>query len=345
LSESEDDPAPPPRGQDAPEVADPEVLPAVPAAEDESVAYQQRARLAEDRLAEVLNAYREFRQETEAYRERLTRQFQRKYEQRHEALLLKFIDVLDNFDRALEASQTAGDSLVEGLILVRTQLLTMLQDEGLERIPVVGLPFDPHVSEAVTTVPVDDPDQHHVVMQEMLRGYRIKGKIARASRVAIGEYTAEPVVEAPPPPARAQEPLIGESAAPRAAGNKATPPGDLAAAAAAAAEVVVEPETVVEAETIVETEAVVEVEAAVEPEVAVVSEEVLEIEAEPLVQVQEADGGLSLDEIIARAEAREAEAQPAPASQAIRYDDLTELAEVDEEVVRAEEGGAEDDDK
>ena len=70
----------------------------------------------------------------------------------------------------------------------RTQLLQMLQDEGLERIPVVGLPFDPHVSEAVTTVPVDDPDQHHVVMQEMLRGYRIKGRIARASRVVIGEY-------------------------------------------------------------------------------------------------------------------------------------------------------------
>jgi molecular chaperone GrpE len=337
LSESEDDPAPPPRGQDAPEGADPEVLPEVPAAEDESVAYQQRARLAEDRLAEVLAAYREFRQETEAYRDRLTRQFQRKYEQRHEALLLKFIDVLDNFDRALEASQTAGDSLVEGLILVRTQLLTMLQDEGLERIPVVGLPFDPHVSEAVTTVPVDDPDQHHVVMQEMLRGYRIKGKIARASRVAIGEYAGEPVA-APPPPARhAQEPLIGESPAPKPAARSTTP-----AAAVAAVEAV---EAVVEPAAAAEPEEVVEVEAVVEPEAVVEAEEVLEIEAEAEpVQVQEADGGLSLDEIIARAEARDAEVQPAP-GQAILYDDLTELAEVDEEVVRAEEGGSEDDDK
>ena len=340
MSESEDDPAQPPRGHDAPEVAAPEILSEVPAAEaNVAEVYQQRARLAEDRLAEVLNAYREFRKETEAYRDRLTRQFQRKYEQRHEALLLRFIDILDNFDRALEASQTAGDSLVEGLILVRTQLLQMLQDEGLERIPVLGLPFDPHVSEAVTTVPVDDPDQHQVVMQEMLRGYRIKGKIARASRVAIGEYVGAPA-EAPPPPARPKEPLIGEASAP--------------AAAVAAVEVV---EAVVEAEEIVEAEAVVvvpepeavavvaEPEAVVEPEAEAM--EILEVDVEP--QALEADGGLSLEEIIARAEAREIvanpEPEPEPETQVILYDDLTELAEVDEDVVRAEEGGHDDDDQ
>ena len=33
------------------------------------------------------------------------------------------------------------------MILVRTQLLQTLQEQGLERIPVLGLPFDPAVSE------------------------------------------------------------------------------------------------------------------------------------------------------------------------------------------------------
>ena len=148
----EDDPAEDP-GLEPLEASEPAPVADVPAAtmpapsEEAAVeAYQQRARLAEDRLAEVLSAYREFRRETEASRERISRQLQRKFEQRHDSLLLKFIDILDNFDRALEAAQTAGDSLIEGLILVRTQLLQMLQDEGLERIPVLGLPFDPHVA-------------------------------------------------------------------------------------------------------------------------------------------------------------------------------------------------------
>jgi molecular chaperone GrpE len=161
-----------------------------PPVDDAAEAFHRRARLAEDRLAEVLGAYRELKQENEAFRERLTKTIQRRFDHRHEALLLKFIDILDNLDRALEAAQTsyAGEPLVEGLILVRTQLLGTLQDEGLERIPVLGLPFDPHVSEAVSTEDVSDPDHHHVVVKELMRGYRVAGKVARASRVVIGEY-------------------------------------------------------------------------------------------------------------------------------------------------------------
>src|SRR5262249_1196016 len=118
-----------------------------PAADGEASPHEQRARLAEDRLAEVLAAYRPLQLENEEVRERQSRNLERRFEPRRERLLLKFIDVLDNLDRALEAAQTsyAGQPLLEGMILVRTQLLQTLQDEGLDRIPVLGLAFDPAV--------------------------------------------------------------------------------------------------------------------------------------------------------------------------------------------------------
>ena len=195
---------------------------------DAAEAFHRRARLAEDRLAEVLNAYRTLRTENEGYRERITKNLDRRYDQRRERLLLKFIDILDNLDRALEAAEQsyAGEPLIEGLILVRTQLLQTLQDEGLERIPVLGAPYDPHFSEAVEMRAVDDPDHHNVVMKELLRGYRLNGRIARVSRVVVGQFegegataaTAEPAPPeaapasvapaAPPPPAAA--PTEGE---------------------------------------------------------------------------------------------------------------------------------------
>jgi molecular chaperone GrpE len=155
-----------------------------------ALAYHQRARLAEDRLAEVLAAYRTLKKETESFRDRMSRNMERRFQQRHARLLLKFMDILDNLDRALEAAQSswAGQPLLEGMILVRTLLLQTLKDEGLERIPVLGMPFDPHVSEAVGTQPVSEPDQDHVVVKELMRGYRLHGKIARASRVVIGAY-------------------------------------------------------------------------------------------------------------------------------------------------------------
>lgn len=168
----------------------------------------RRARLAEDRLAQVLVAYRRLKAEEESYRQRTTRTLERQFEQRHEALLLKFIDVMDNLDRALEAAQSsyASPSLVEGLILVRTQVLQILQDAGLERIPVLGLPYDPHLSEAMGTEPVREPEHHHVVVRELLRGYSLKGRVARPSRVVVGEFapenkphSEENAVEADPP--------------------------------------------------------------------------------------------------------------------------------------------------
>ena len=174
---------------------------------------EQRARLAEDRLTEVMAAYRTLKKENEDVRERQSRNVERRFEQRRERLLLKFIDVLDNLDRALEAAQTsfAGQPLVEGMILVRTQLLQTLQDEGLDRIPVVGLPFDPAVSESVSTEPVTEPEQHHIVVKELLRGYRLNGRVARASRVVIGIFEGAEA-EAAPAPVAQFDPATAETA-------------------------------------------------------------------------------------------------------------------------------------
>lgn len=147
----------------------------------------------EQRLADVIAAYRALQAENEAYRERVSRNAERRFAQRHERLLLKFIDILDNLDRALDASElsSTGGAMIEGLILVRTQLLQTLQEEGLERTPVVGIPYDPEVAEAVGTQPVDDPDHHHVVMKDIRRGYRLNGRLARAAQVIVGEYQGE----------------------------------------------------------------------------------------------------------------------------------------------------------
>ena len=161
-----------------------------PPLDEASEAYLRRAHLAEDRLGEVLGAYRQLKRENEGFRERQTRNLERRFDQRRERLLLKFIEILDNLDRALEAAETTytGDPMIQGLILVRTQLLQTLKDEGLERVPVLGLPFDPATSEAVATRPVEEREHHHLVVKDMLRGYRLNGRLVRPARVVVGEH-------------------------------------------------------------------------------------------------------------------------------------------------------------
>jgi molecular chaperone GrpE len=252
---SDDDSSEGPDEPGDPDIASAEVLPepateplgidpSIEAAPDSGAAeeYLRRARLAEDRLAEVLAAYRKIRSENDGFRERITRNVERRFDQRRERLLLKFIDILDNLDRALEAAEHAGNPLIEGLILVRTQLLQTLQEEGLERIPVLGMPYDPNFAEAVATQPVDDPEHHHLVVKELMRGYRLSGRVARPSRVLVGEHGAALAQAAPE-----DDGLIGA--------DEVTP-GEAAAE--------VEPEAAVEAEAVAEPEAMAEAEASLE---------------------------------------------------------------------------------
>lgn len=173
--------------------------------------WEKRARLTEERLAQVLEAFRNLRTETEEHRERTTRSLEHRFTQQRERFVLKFIEIMDNLDRGLEAAERtfASDAMVQGLILVRTQLLQTLREEGLERIPTLGLPFDPEVSESVGHLAVGEPDQDHLVVKEVQRGYRLGTRIARHSRVLIGKYDPAAYAEA----ARAKSEPVPDPAA------------------------------------------------------------------------------------------------------------------------------------
>ena len=72
-------------------------------------------------------------------------------------LALDLLDVLDNFDRAIEAARAGGASaIVEGLDMVHKQLLAALAKHGVEPIAALGQPFDPNHHEAMMQQPDAD---------------------------------------------------------------------------------------------------------------------------------------------------------------------------------------------
>jgi hypothetical protein len=131
--------------------------------------------------------------ENEAFRERLEGRLSAKYEKRHEHLLLSSVQTLEAMDRAIEAARNsdAAESLISGVMLVRTQLFRILQDEGLERVSVLGLPFDKRSAEAVQRRSVSDPDQDGLVIEELQGGHQLRGHIIRRAKVVIGEFVDE----------------------------------------------------------------------------------------------------------------------------------------------------------
>lgn len=96
--------------------------------------------------------------------------------------LLDGIDNLERASEALRASASAGIS--EGLDMVHKQLLATLAKHGVEPIAALGKPFDPNEHEAL----VQQPDASHpegTVVAELSKGYRIRDRVLRPTKVAV----------------------------------------------------------------------------------------------------------------------------------------------------------------
>jgi molecular chaperone GrpE len=129
--------------------------------------------------------------EFDNYKKRSARQFEDLIRSSGEKIIISLLDVIDNFERALEAASTSTDfkALYQGMELTYQQLYDVLKKEGVEPIKAVGEIFDPNLHEAMMQIESDEYPEG-VIAQEISRGYKLNGRVIRFSKVAVS---------APPP--------------------------------------------------------------------------------------------------------------------------------------------------
>jgi molecular chaperone GrpE len=125
--------------------------------------------------------------EFENYRKRVERERSELYQHGRDDVLLQFLPVVDNFERALSSLETSegdAEALRHGVELIHKQFKDALSKFGLEAVEAVGKTFDPHVHEAVTTE-ATDKHKENTVIQEFQRGYRIGDRLLRPAKVKV----------------------------------------------------------------------------------------------------------------------------------------------------------------
>lgn len=146
------------------------------------------------------------RADFENFRKRTQRERNELFRRANEELVLELLPALDHFELGLgkaEADQ-AQRALVEGFRIVYDQLLNALTKFGLEPLPAVGQPFDPHHHEALTQMPSTDVPAD-VVLEELRRGYRFGDRLLRASQVVVSSGPPGGDAGAPPYSADTQQ--------------------------------------------------------------------------------------------------------------------------------------------
>lgn len=107
-------------------------------------------------------------------------QIQRKEDTKFAAknLILKMLSVADTLEKTERLINE------QGLKLAVKQFKDILEEEGIERIGVLGKKFDPHLMECVEVIESGREDE---VIEEVRAGYTMFGKVIRVAQVKVGK--------------------------------------------------------------------------------------------------------------------------------------------------------------
>jgi molecular chaperone GrpE len=162
-------------------------------AELESV--KSELRKAKEFSESSLNKMRYLMADFDNYRKQMEKQLASKAESIKAELLLKFLNIRDDYLRALSvARQSKSEQVVviEGLEGILKNIDSLLASEGVREIEAVGTPFDPNVHDAIAYSARDDLAEN-TVTAEIRKGYILNGRVLRPSLVEISKIVKNSV--------------------------------------------------------------------------------------------------------------------------------------------------------
>lgn len=154
----------------------------------ESVRLTQELDAARKRVDELARAFQALSNDREEFKQRLNREQQRLLEVAKADIALTLIEVLDELERSLAAYPNDDSPLTQGVKLIRDKIRSRLQSMGIERVDLLGQPFDPHLAEATDLEMTTDPDQDQKVVAENRAGYRLNDRVIRPAQVRVAKY-------------------------------------------------------------------------------------------------------------------------------------------------------------
>jgi molecular chaperone GrpE len=161
-----------------------------PANEQEQLEEKEQAE-AEDPLARVqrerdeyLDLARRAQADFENYRKRAAREAAAAGERAKSGLVRELLPVVDNLERALASAEESEQHLAEGVRLVHSELIAVLERNGVEQFDPSGDRFDPTEHEALS-MRRQDGSESGVVLDVVEKGYRANGTVLRPARVVV----------------------------------------------------------------------------------------------------------------------------------------------------------------
>lgn len=137
-----------------------------------------------DKAEKYLANWQRSQADLENYIKRAEQEKAETVEYANKMLILELLPILDDFERAFGSLpvERVEQHWTDGMKLIYNKTKAVLEAQGLAEIIAKGECFDPHCHEAAGQL----EGEEGVVVEEIRKGYKLKGKLLRPSVVMIG---------------------------------------------------------------------------------------------------------------------------------------------------------------
>ncbi len=142
----------------------------------------------EEELARMKNEYLYLRAEFDNFRKHSIKERSELLKYGAERFARDLLEVVDNFDRALEGELHSDniESFKKGIDLTAQDLKKLLEKFGVKEVPTQGEVFDPSLHEALSSEETDSYPPGHIC-RTFKKAYKIHDKLLRPAQVVVAK--------------------------------------------------------------------------------------------------------------------------------------------------------------
>lgn len=143
----------------------------------------------EQKFNELNDNYLRLYAEFDNYRKRTLKEKSELLRSGSERVLSGILPVVDDFERAINNLNTAGDvdALKEGINLIYNKFLSFLDKNSVKVIETNGQVFDAEQHEALTIIPAPNEEMKNKIIDTVEKGYTLDGKVMRFPKVIVAQ--------------------------------------------------------------------------------------------------------------------------------------------------------------
>lgn len=139
----------------------------------------------EEKANEVTKNYEALQRlmaEFDNYKKRNAREREQLYNTLVGDIILDFLEIIDNLDKAIESAEES--SFKQGIELIRKQFIDTLKKYNVEEIKALNETFDPNYHESINHVEDEKYGQQEVI-EVFRKGYKLGDKVIRYAMVKV----------------------------------------------------------------------------------------------------------------------------------------------------------------